>query len=124
MKTLFLWILQLPQNIIGVIAVLILHADYNGGFKVFVHYKRNLSSVSLGNIVIVKYSQLKDKVIKHEQGHQKQSLYLGWLYLIVIGLPSAVGNLLFRIKWVKKHFNYYHQPWESWADRLGGVIRK
>lgn len=123
MRNFFLFIWQLPQNIVGMVAVLVLHAGYNGGFKVFVHYKRNLSSVSLGNIVIVKYSQLKDKVIKHEQGHQKQSLYLGWLYLIVIGLPSAVGNLLFRIRWVWKHFDYYRQPWEAWADSLGGVER-
>lgn len=123
MKNFLIFIWQLPQNIAGMIVVLVLHADYNGGFRVFVHYKRNLSSVSLGNIIIIKYSQLKDKVIQHEQGHQKQSLYLGWFYLIIIGLPSAVGNLLFRIKRVKKRFNYYKQPWEAWADRLGGVER-
>jgi len=52
-------------------------------------------------------------------GHQKQSLYLGWLYLIIIGLPSVTGNLLNRVI----DFDYYKQPWEAWADKLGGVKR-
>jgi hypothetical protein len=62
---------------------------------------------------------LEDNDIKHEMGHQKQSLYLGWFYLIIIGLPSVIGNLIYRIK----KFNYYSLPWEKWADKLGNVKR-
>ena len=68
------------------------------------------------------------EVIRHEQGHQKQSLYLGWLYLIIIGIPSFCGNIfdrLFHRKWdVSKRYDwYFSQPWEKWADELGGVNR-
>ena len=65
----------------------------------------------------------KKKTVLHEIGHQKQSKILGWLYLLLVGLPSIIGNLLFRIKYVKTHFDYYNLPWEKWADKLGGVSR-
>jgi len=62
------------------------------------------------------------KTLKHEKGHCKQSEYLGPSYLIIIGLPSASGNLLARkFEWWYK--NYYKLPWEAWADKLGGVKR-
>lgn len=75
--------------------------------------------VSLGNFIIVARGS-ESNTIRHEWGHQRQSLYLGWLYLVVIGLPSVIGNLLNRV--IK--FDYYRQPWERWADELGGVERK
>lgn len=74
--------------------------------------------VSLGKYVILcKKRSFND--ILHEGGHQKQSLYLGWLYLPLIGLPSVIGNLLNRFI----PFDYYKQPWEAWADKLGEVHR-
>ena len=68
-------------------------------------------------------------MVRHERGHQIQSLILGPLYLIVIGLPSIIGNIINRIKYkyLKKYYNpdsYYKQPWEAWADKLGRVVRK
>ena len=53
---------------------------------------------------------------------------LGPLYLIVIGLPSITGNIINRITrmYFRKYYDpnfYYKQPWEAWADRLGGVDR-
>ena len=78
------------------------------------------AGVSLGKYIIFDNRRtIKDNDIKHEIGHQKQSLYLGWLYLIIIGLPSVTGNLIYRIK----RFNYYALPWEKWADKLGNVKR-
>lgn len=80
----------------------------------------NGSSVSLGQYILVDSDMLVNyRTIAHEHGHQIQSLYLGPLCLVVIGLPSAIGNLLHR----KIKFNYYKQPWEAWADKLGGVKR-
>lgn len=77
------------------------------------------SGVSLGKYIIFQKDCYDAQSILHEKGHQKQSLYLGWLYLLLIGLPSILGNLVHRV--IK--FNYYNQPWEKWADKLGGVIR-
>lgn len=107
-------------------------------------------SISLGSIVLLSqdwvykyyegmrhgnetYRRYLMNLIRHEQGHQKQSLILGPLYLIVIGIPSAVMNALTRLQssrytWLKKighnaYYNYYKRYPEKWADRLGGVDR-
>lgn len=83
--------------------------------------------ISLGKrIIIDSDSKINENTVRHEYGHQRQSLYLGWLYLILIGLPSACGNITDRTlhkKWSIKERNrwYYSQPWEKWADSLGGV---
>lgn len=130
MKKVLLWIWQFPQNIVGIIAVDLLSAYKPyllSAYKpitqdltdFYVHYNTRLSSVSLGNYIIVNGYDYTEETILHEKGHQKQSLYLGWFYLLGIGLPSVIGNLLHRIF----KFDYYRQPWEAWADRLGGVKR-
>lgn len=124
------WIWQLPQNLIGIIVILFNKLfggveiyNYNG-IKYYILKHVNDCAVSLGDYILLDSDRcIHSKTIKHEHGHQMQSLKLGWLYLIIIGLPSAIGNLLFRIKWIKNKYNYYNQPWESWADKLGGVIR-
>ena len=125
MKKILLWIWQLPQNILGFIVSRFSKKEIING--VTVYYKHLMhSGVSLGNYIImddrddINYYYYPD--VAHEHGHQLQSLYLGPLYLIVIGLPSVIGNLVSRIfhkdsKW------YYNQPWEKWADKLGKVVR-
>lgn len=116
MKKILLYLWQLPQNLLGLLVILFSKAEWNEKWKVY--DTKHCFGVSLGNYIIV-YKFAGMKTINHEKGHQKQSLYLGWLYLIIIGLPSAIGNLLHRV--IK--FDYYKQPWEAWADKLGGVKR-
>ena len=118
MKRFVLYIHQLPQNLLGLLVILCTNAfkSKDGSYWVGV----GNFGVSLGNYIIFGNSyRILQRDIKHEQGHQKQSLYLGWLYLLVIGIPSGIGNLLNRV--IK--FDYYKQPWEHWADKLGGVKR-
>ena len=125
MKSIFLYIWQLPQNIIGLLVILFTGAkkDYR---NLWISDKYNFG-VSLGNYVIFGgFPNNKD--VQHERGHQKQSLYLGWFYLIIIGLPSFIGNIYDRIAhknwdWKDSYNWYYKQPWEAWADKLGGVER-
>lgn len=121
----YIW--QLPQNILGLIIVLITRAKHESDLGFYCTYRFGWFGVSLGNYIIFGGSPSKIS-INHEKGHQKQSLYLGWLYLILIGLPSFIGNIfdrLFHKKWsVEKRITwYYKQPWENWADSLGGVER-
>lgn len=130
MKELFLYIWQLPQNIIGLIIIIFGGAKYKNGYWII--YSRNeklFFGVSLGDYII-----FCDKLepieidLKHEQGHQKQSLCLGWLYLFVIGLPSFFGNIYDRIfhkDWddIQRYYWYYNQPWEKWADENSEIIR-
>ena len=60
---------------------------------------------------------------KHEYGHCLQSVLLGPLYLLVIGIPSLTWCILFA-NWRKRTGKGYSWLYtESWADRWGGVER-
>lgn len=114
---LFLW--QLPQNALGYAAVIALGAKRLGD-GTWAHGRSGVSSVSLGRYIIIRMPCADmEFTLMHERGHQRQSLYLGWLYLPAIGLPSLAGNLLHR----RLRFDYYAQPWERWANRLGGAAQ-
>lgn len=138
MKKFLMYLWQLPQNLLGLLMLIGKKEKVNyfchDDELITVYYKPCFrAGVSLGNYIILDpaYRSYFDLIntVNHEHGHQKQSRYLGWLYLLVIGLPSALGNLWDRlahipywtdeerIKW------YYSQPWEAWADKLGGVTR-
>lgn len=114
---LILW--QLPQWILAQILIRLWKADFTktyNGIEVYRTKVRN--GVSLGTIIII--SELHcETVLKHEYGHCRQSLYFGWLYLIIIGIPSGGMNLLTRLKILKPE-NYYKRWPETWADGLGG----
>lgn len=125
MKDVLLYIWQLPQNIIGLLVILFTGAkkDYRNLWI----SKKFRFGVSLGNYIIFG-GEPNNIDVQHERGHQKQSLYLGWLYLIIIGLPSLIGNIYDQVAhndwdWDDSYFWYYKQPWEAWADKLGGVTR-
>ena len=112
MKSLISYLWQLPQHIIGFILTRFckpVSVIYVWRFK---------SAVSLGKYIIMN-RRYTYKTWQHEHGHSKQSIILGPLYLVVIGIPSILGNIVHRF--IK--FNYYKQPWEWWADKLGGVQR-
>jgi hypothetical protein len=133
LKLLFLFLWQLPQNIIGSLCSIKAeryHPYYmKDGNLVTVYFKPWFrSGVSLGDTIIIDsmYYAAADwalyKCIYHEYGHQKQSRILGPLYLILIGLPSLLGNIVFRLFKINSRY-YYKLPWERWADKLGGVER-
>lgn len=121
-KNILLYVWQLPQNLLGLILVVCFKAvpAYKvRGCGVYIS-ERFTGGISLGRYVILKKSTPIS--IKHELGHCKQSKILGWVYLIVVGLPSFFhawqhGN------WCHDE-NYYHFWTERWADKLGGVTHK
>lgn len=115
----YIW--QLPQNLLGLAVIRLGRGKYVGQHWVTA-YPVGYFGVSLGKYIVFNDVEIPagNWHLRHEQGHQKQSLYLGPLYLIAIGLPSLIGNIVHRIvggKW------YYKQPWESWANKLGGVTK-
>lgn len=127
MKKVLRYLWQLPQNLAGFILSLYCsgHGIYvcSDGEPVHVYTcKLFYSAVSLGDTIIADNRIYIGGTVNHEHGHQKQSRMLGPLYLIVIGLPSLIGNIVFRLFKIK-HKYYYRQPWEAWADKLGGVER-
>ena len=132
-----LWLWQLPQHLLGAILILVTRAKKVTCSKsniVYWKFERNnrftkyISGVSLG-IYILLADNDGEETVRHEWGHSKQSLSWGLLYLFVIGIPSASGNLIGRrkrkqgmksseiIEW------YYNLPWEWDADERGKVNR-
>lgn len=131
---LFLW--QLPQNTLGALVVLFTGAEKvftfaTGQREWFYATDKGAFGVSLGHFIVFGtkgdvYPRKSD--LEHEMGHQVQSRILGPLYLIVVGLPSLLGNrwdVAAHKKWstARRVQWYFAWPWEAWADRLGGVDR-
>ena len=128
MKNILLFIWQLPQNLIGLFIILVnfKNVTKNKSKKCFkVKYLCDCG-ISLGNYIIIDSDiTCSGWTVGHEQGHQKQSQMFGWLYLILIGLPSICGNIINRVfhkNWkTPKRLNwYYNLPWEKSAIKLGG----
>lgn len=119
-----LWLWQLPQNLLGLLLVAILKPEDSCAFnRARLYYATRMrGGISLGRYIIVR-SCLQDYTGRtewHEYGHSRQSLFLGPLYLLVIGLPS----LLWAAVWQPGHGRGYYEFYtEAWADKLGGVER-
>ena len=123
MKEVLLYLWQLPQNLLG----LALRLFYKGNDSIYEDAIVRRSTKMLGGISLGKYIIIsqwaKKATVMHEYGHCRQSRYLGWLYLLVIGIPSLVWAGLYG--WVidtKKH-SYYDFYTEKNANKLGGVKR-
>lgn len=145
----FTW--EIIQNILGVFATLFCFLCtfgnknyevkwYKGEILVFGNF--SCTGVNLGRFIILDY-HYKQQVyfgknmiqftIDHEWGHSRQSLMLGPLYLLVVGIPSAIHKLYNRTLYkdepnslkraILKDKEYYNWYCEKWADKLGGVDR-
>lgn len=123
---------QLPQTIIGALVALfgvlfcnkrsysVLETKLIGLFELQMNVSCNFRfCFSLGPFVITPHP-VPQRIMLHESGHSIQSLYLGPLYLIVVGVPSMI--LIAFKKIFKKSDDWYHSHYpESWADKLSGV---
>ncbi len=127
------------QTLLGFVHFLIYikckHYFYHGAI---VTEWNNRSSVSLGLFVFVTaepyfYEKLKDeysmeelskRLLVHEYGHTIQSLLLGPLYLIVIGIPSTLWGFLpyFNNKRKNESLSYFSCYTESWANTWGEKV--
>ena len=126
--------LELPQNIFGLLLVLITNANRasflaDGEWSDFYIARRfrGLWGISLGRFVVFGHEPTI-KQNRHERGHQKQSKKYGWFYLILVGLPSLACNIWDKIahrKWDlnKRYEWYYSKPFEKEADYFGRVNR-
>ena len=118
----------MPQNLVGLIVLAYCKLFLKNVSKekcediTYYYYKKFSGGISLGNYII-SYSR-NALTIKHEHGHQKQSLYLGPLYLFVIGIPSICWAGLYGTKlFPYKENGYYEFYTERWAEQLGKVNR-
>jgi hypothetical protein len=127
----YLW--EAPQKLISLIVTKIFSAtpcgEYNG-VKLY-QWKRSDGLSLSGRIFLpFEYNEKQQKrtyynnYVKHEYGHCVQSRKLGWLYLLIIGLPSIIWAGCFRNYREKHNVSYYSFFTEKWADKLGGVERE
>ena len=127
-----LW--ELPQCLLGFILFQFYGVDCQcmeapyGDVRIL-YTERMRGGISLGRFIILpwKYrynsSSCVRDTISHEYGHTRQSLYLGWLYLIVIGLPSLLWAWAHSTFKRLREVDYYSFYTERWADDIGGVRR-
>ena len=123
---LYLW--QLPQNILGLLWLLLNVIFLKGisrssikiidGVEIY-RIPLNIGNVSLGKYIIVYKNAKYNYTIRHEYGHCKQSMYLGWLYLLIIGLPSIIWACIY--KYTNKDYYWFYT--EKSADKLANIKR-
>lgn len=116
MKNVFLYLWQLPQNLVGLFLKLFYKKDEHP-CRTAPDIDITVSKKFRGGISLGKYIFLSTRInwsskVEHEYGHCLQSQMLGPLYLFVVGLPSLLH------KWLYKGDNYYDFYTEKWADKL------
>lgn len=154
MKKALFYLLQftwcLPQTLVGLVVFLICKIQkantLNYKRAVVSVFPNKQGSVSLGMFIVVHKTPMTDEtdkmkfdvydpllkchvgqadvLLRHEYGHTIQSMILGPLFLLVIGLPSILWAGLFdryRQKYKVSYFAFYT---ERWADRISKIKRK
>ena len=121
MKHILLWLWCLPQNLFGLALML-----FTGAKRVGDHYVYSIpfGSISLREYIFLCPEQANSEItLRHEKGHQVQSRKLGWLYLIVIAIPSFLWACFYSVfgRWLK--ITYYWWYTERWADQIAGIDR-
>lgn len=117
-----LW--QLPQVMIAFIYYIYLEqrgeilCSYLLQGAIVIVRKSYYGSMTLGNFIFLS-SRASDRIIKHEWGHARQSLILGPLYLLVVGLPSIIWAAFHKSIAPDKPYDWFYT--ESWANRLCGI---
>lgn len=118
----FIWCL--PQQLLALIIRLFVKVYKKTTYKECIVYECNIKggSLSMGNMIFLHKSHWgNENIIKHEYGHYKQNLILGWLTLLVINLPSLIWAGCFNKYRVKHNISYYWFYTEAWANKLGEV---
>lgn len=140
MKTALYWLIQctwgLPQTLLGVMLCFLHRRDehflYLGAL---VTRWQGRSSMSVGPFVFLtadpffadkfagQYTreELSDRLLVHEYGHTIQSLLLGPLYLVIIGVGSTLWGWLPVCNRMRreKQVSYFRFFTERWANACG-----
>jgi hypothetical protein len=80
------------------------------------------SGMCLGRFIFINTAGVKENTKDHEYGHSLQSLMLGPLYLLVVGVPSFFLSYITQV-FRADVLDYYNRFPEKWADKLGGIER-
>lgn len=119
------WIWQFPQNMLALcIESILCESAYREGKvrgNTIIVSELFPYTLSLGDYLFI--NKMSPQLsIQHEYGHSKQSTILGPMYLVIIGIPSIIYNIVYclctkiGVKW-----NYYSFYTEYWANKLVGI---
>ena len=121
------WTWCFPQTLLGFISSKIFNGKRREillegkSYVIYDSEKIRGGSVSLGKYVILHSAHFDNvNTIKHEYGHQLQSLIFGWLYMPLMAIPSMIWCLIYGSL---KNVSYYSFYTEKFADFLGKVKR-
>lgn len=85
---------------------------------------RVTQAVTLGPVIIAT-GRPDAELLDHERGHWLQSVALGPLYFLVVGLPSLLHMMWFHHRFPHgPHALYFRFYTEAWADAWGGITRQ
>ena len=112
----------LPQTLLGFFFFLltIRRKHYLYRCAVVTEWHRQ-DSCSLGLFIFLSEGEInKKETLKHEYGHCLQSIILGPMYLLIIGIPSFLWcNLpMMEKRRKRRRVSYYSFYTERWANRL------
>jgi len=126
-----LW--QLPQNLVGII--LLFSVAITRKIRK-IEFERKHCFISTDIAISLGYflfwtdgndnsTSMNSLTIKeHEYGHSIQSMLLGPLYLIVVGIPS-ISRAIYAMYYYRKHgtswTHYFDAYPENWANRLAKI---
>ncbi len=109
------------QTLVGLIMCLISYGEkhmfYKGSIATF--WKRPYG-ISLGLFIFIPpqarfyNDEIRERLVVHEYGHTIQSLILGPLYFLIVGLPSVIWGMVKKPE--QSYFSFYT---EKWANHLG-----
>ena len=128
-KQILLYIWQLPQHLLGLIFCLLFREEKSLMYKdkkIRVCSRIPGTGVSLGDYIFVRkypYDNYTWMDVKHEYGHSVDSKIWGWLYLLVIGIPSFIWGRIYKYD-PDKPYGYFKFYTERWSDKHGGVVRE
>ena len=124
------WIWGLPQNLVGLAIFLIFlrrrHFCYQGSVVTIWPFKQGSMSMGMFLFLHPGWTPKDHQLLAHEYGHTIQSLLLGPLYLLVIGLPSLAwaGLPAFQTLRRRRKLPYSAFYPEKWADHNGKRFAK
>ena len=123
------WTWCLPQTILGAILFLLVkisdgkaHQHFYNQFTILTESKYIFGGISLGMFIFTGSINVSDQkreyFFRHEMGHVRQSLFLGPLYLILIGVPSIIWSCLKKLGFFSNvPYGWFYT--ERWANFLG-----
>ncbi|MDD3946376.1 MAG: hypothetical protein PHI19_00865 [Clostridia bacterium] len=129
-KYFFYYLLQFTWGILQNIGGFCLFLKYRKCKKEFFHgsvivyHNEKWGGISMGIFIIMNGTRSENWIYDakiHEYGHTIQSLILGPLYFLVIGVPSFVWRYLTN-NIIFSDFEYYEFYPEGWANYLGQAV--